>query len=183
MTALGIYSTAGNDPNQPVTESTYMKLSIGILALLAPTFAIADCEWSDEFPILNERKLSFQECVAEKRIRIDGIEVQANIDFKIVHANYPEGNTIWSVHSPDNKTAVVYIENSDFQRNAWVIDPKSKDVLLFIDHAEGKHFIVEFDADDRFRIIHAGMGYRVDYLYERVNGSWANTDHKKVDVD
>ena len=160
-----------------------MRYTVGFLTFLISLAAAADCGWSESYPIPNENILRFQECKADKKIRIGQIEVQPNIDFEIVHSYYPEGNTIWSAHSPDEKTAVVYIENADYERNAWVIDLTTNAVLLFIDHVEGKHFTVEFDRDDRFRIIHAGMGYRTDYHYKRVSGIWTNAGHEKIDVD
>ena len=160
-----------------------MRLTLCICALSAPFIALADCEWSDEYLIPIERKLSFQECVADKKIRIGEIEVQANIEFQIVHSDYPEGNSIWSIHSPDGMTAVVWIENSSFQRNLWVIDPEAKNVLLFSDHSEGRHLNVEFDSNERFRIIHAGMGYRTDYVYERIDGAWTNTGQREYTLE
>ena len=144
--------------------------------------AAAECDWSEEFPIPNEYRLNFRECVAEKKIKIGDIELQANIDFHIVHANYPEGNTIWSVHSPDGKTAVVYVENNHYQRNAWVIDMESKEIKLFSDHAEGRHFDVRFDSNDQFRVVHAGMGYRTDCMFERNHDNWVATGCVKLDV-
>ncbi len=161
-----------------------MKLSIPIVLLVGscPGFA-ADCDWTDPHPIPNENKIDFQECKALKRIRIDKVEVQPNIEFEIVHADYPEGNTIWSVHSPDEKTVVVFIENRQYQRNAWVIDRASNEVLLFIDRADGRHFKVTFDGNERFRIIHAGMGYRTDYIYEREAGAWSKTGHEQLATD
>ena len=160
-----------------------MKFLLGILLAFAPTLVAADCVWSDELPIQNEEILTFRECVAERKIRIGAIEVQANIDFQNGYPDCPECNTIWSIHSPDGKTAVVYVENSRYERNAWVIDRVTDEVRLFIDHSEGKHFIVEFDDNSRFRVIHAGMGYRTDYVYERADGIWSNTGHKKIDVE
>ncbi len=141
------------------------------------------CDWTSSFPIPNEEKLEFQECRTANRLRIGGIEVQATIEFDIVHSHYPEGNSIWSRHSSDGKTAVVWIENENRERNAWVIDPQAGEVLLFTDRSEGHHFNVEFDNNDRFRIVHAGMGYRADDVYERVDGLWTHTGRDKVDVE
>ena len=136
---------------QPLTKLAIMKFLLCALGGLAPVLCIADCDWSEEFPILNEKVLTAQECVAERRIRIGGIEVQANIDFQNIRPDCPECNEIWSVHSPDGKTAVVFISNRHYERNAWVIDRVANKVQLFIDHYEGRHFIVRFDSNRRFR--------------------------------
>lgn len=169
-----------------------MRYFVSLVVILTPLLSVAEWSCSSGHAIPNERKLIFYEC-SQGKILITSIhsqsgeelfiELHPNISFNIVHADYPEGNTIWSVHSPDDKTAVVYIENKNLERNAWVIDMISKKVMLFIDKSEGKHFKIEFDANNRFRIIHAGMGYRTDYLYVREGDDWINSSHEKIGLE
>lgn len=159
-----------------------MKHILGLLILILSQTSLADCKWSDPEPILNERKLYFQECKEEKLIKIGAIIVKPNIKFEIIHKQWPEGNVIWSRHSPNKKIAFVWIKNYDSERNAWVINLESNKVVMFTDHVEGKHYFPKFISNEKFIIVHAGMGYRTDYTYEYVLGVWVNTGKEEIDV-
>lgn len=162
--------------------SRHLRQATLLLASLVSPHSYAACLWSEPSTIPNEHTLLFQECPEEGKIRVNDIELSPDIEFLIRHEHWPEGNSIWGKISPDGKTAVVYIENSRYQRNAWVINLESNQVELFINHSEGKHFIVRFIDDRHFMITHAGMGYRTDYHYERVDGVWRNTSREDIAV-
>lgn len=143
------------------------------------------CAWSKPRTIRIDEKMYFEVCNENKALRFNGhLVVKPNIPYGLVFPDCPECNLIWSRLSPDGKTAVVWIENDLFQRNAWVVDLESNSVKLFIDASqpEGKHFLVEFKGNGEFTIAHAGMGYRTDYHYKKVGDTWTNTDREKVDV-
>jgi hypothetical protein len=149
-----------------------MKFLLTILFLISFN-AFAECTWSKKFPILNNTKLSFQECKEQKKIRINQIEVKPSIGFDIVHPYYPEGNTIWSKVSPDEKTAIVWIENNQFERNIWIINLTNNSIELSISSlAEGRHLFVNFSENDKFIITIAGMGYKKENTYRKVEGLW-----------
>ena len=149
-----------------------MKLVLTLLTLI--TFnSVAECAWSKTYPILNYKKLTFQECKKERKIRINGIEVEPSIDFEIVDANYPEGNTLWDEMSPDNKTALVWVENNKYERELWVIDLVNNSVELSISSlAEGRHFLVHFISNERFVVTIGGMGYKKETFYQKASGTW-----------
>ena len=160
-----------------------MKLICTLIFILLFGDALAECEWSEQQSIRNNNKLHFQVCEKSRTIRINNTEVKPNIPFKLIYPDCQECNSIWSILSPDNNTAVVYIHNLKYQRNAWVVDLSSGSVELFTDISKGKHFIVKFSGNSAFSISHAGMGYRTDYFYSNEGGSWHNTGHKEVDVE
>jgi hypothetical protein len=155
---------------------------IAIILALISTDAFAECKWSEKKPIRNNNVLSFQVCDESKTVKINGVEVTPNIPFELVFPDCPECNLIWSRISPDGNTAVVWIVNDESQRNAWVINLTSGAVELFTDKSEGKHYLVKFKSDSEFIITHAGMGYRTDYYYSRIEGTWSNTGREEVDV-
>jgi hypothetical protein len=149
-----------------------MKLLLTFLVLVSVN-SFAECNWTSELPILNSKKLTFQECKSQKVLRLNGIEVKPNIDFDIVHENYPEGNTLWSKFSPDLKTAVVWFTNEKYERNLWVIDLSKNSIeLMLTSISEGKHFLVNFDNNQKFVITIAGMGYKEKRIYSKLSGVW-----------
>jgi len=160
-----------------------MKLIFTLMFILLSGNALVKCEWSLQRPILNNNKLNYQVCDKSRTIQINNTEVKPNIPFKLIYPDCTECNSIWSVLSPDNKTAVVYIENLKYQRNAWVVNLSSGLVELFTDVSTGKHFIVKFSGNNDFSILHVGMGYRTDYFYSNEGGLWLNTGHEKVKVE
>lgn len=160
-----------------------MKSFLGFSVFILATSAAYACDWTEAYLIPNDNKLSFQECKEDKKLKINDLVVIPNIEFEVVHEYYPEGNTIWSTLSPDQKTAVVWLSNRKGKLNAWVINLSSKKVEMFTDHSEGHHFNPKFISNDKFIIVHAGMGYRVDYQYERTSGLWENTGKKVHDVE
>lgn len=143
------------------------------------------CDWSKPNTVLNDEKLYFEVCDENRTIRLNGtIVVKPNMPYSLIFPDCPECNMIWSKISPDNKTAVVWIENEKYQRNAWVIDLESGTVKLFIDASEpeGRHFLVAFNGPDKFTIAHAGMGYETDYFYKKDGSAWVNAGKEEVDV-
>ena len=160
-----------------------MKHTLFILLIFLSCNTFAECRWSEKRPIRNNDKLFFQVCHDNKSIKINETEVKPNISFELIYPDCPECNSIWSTLSPDKKTAVVYIENTNYQRNAWVVDLISGSIELFTDVSEGKHFIVKFNSNSKFTISHAGMGYRTDYHYSKTNGVWRNTGREEIDIE
>ena len=156
-------------------------ISIFVIMLLSIN-SFAECEWTESRPIPNNDELYFQVCAENKTIKINDVEVNPTIPFQLIYPDCPECNTIWSKISPDKKTAVVYIENEHYDRNAWVIDLDMGKVELFTDLSVGKHFIVEFQNNNEFTITHAGMGYQIDYYYSNYEGVWVNTGHEEIDI-
>ena len=149
-----------------------MQFLIAILVLISFN-SFGECIWSKKFPILNNGELTFQECKNQKKIRINQIELKPNISFDIVNSYYPEGNTIWSKISADGHTAIVWIENSKFERNAWVVNLIENSIEFSISSlAEGRHFIVKFIGNDKFSITIGGMGYKKETIYRKVAGKW-----------
>ena len=149
-----------------------MKFLLYILVIISFN-SFAECVWSKKYQILHSAELTFQECKKNNKIRINGIELTPNISFDIVHSGYPEGNTIWSEVSSDNETALVWLENTRYERNLWVIDLVRNSVELSISSlSEGKHFSAQFQDNEKFVITVAGMGYKKESHYQRVLGKW-----------
>lgn len=165
-----------------------MQTSYGKKALLAALLLcgssriFAECDWTAPQPILNNGKLSFEFCSEDNSVRVNDVVLHPNIDFELLFPDCPECNSIWSVLSPDGNTAVVYIENRQYERNGWVLDLQAGSVELFTDVSRGKHYLVKFSSNTAFTITHAGMGYRTDYYYVKEGGGWRNTGSKKIDI-
>lgn len=160
-----------------------MRGFLAAALFLLPISAWSSCDWSSLELIRNEYKLQFQECKKEKKLKIGSIEVEPTIEFELIGEHWPEVNMIWSKHSPDESAAVVWIENANYERNAWVIDLITNRVKMFSDNSEGRHYFIELEDNFRFRIIHAGMGYRTDYLYELKSNNWINTGKVVHDIE
>lgn len=145
--------------------------------------AFSKCDWSKAMPIGGDKGIYFQECSRTKEIRINGIKVKPTIYYKLNFDDKPEWNSLWAKISPNKKTAVIYLENNDYERNAWVVSLDTLRVELFSDVSVGKHFIVEFTNNSEFTIAHAGMGYRTEFYYSKASGQWKNIGHEEIKVN
>jgi hypothetical protein len=149
-----------------------MKVFSLFLTLFTPT-AFAECDWSYKYTISELENLTFQECNSPKKLKINSTVITPEIEFLIVHEHYPEGKTIWAKTSPNKKVAIVWIENTKYERELWVINLINSSVEFHLTSlSEGKHFSAKFVSDEKFKVTVAGMGYKNTRVYRLVSGQW-----------
>lgn len=149
----------------------YLALAFTAM-FITPVFA--NCIWSETKAIPNLKTIVVSQCLADNKLRLnEELELVVNFELEDV-SDCPECNFVWAKKSPNEETVFVYVENSKYQRNGWLIDIKNNRSLLFVDTSEpkGRHYIPEFIDDSRLRIRHAGMGYKNDEFYVLTNGKW-----------
>ena len=94
------------------------------------------------------------------------------IAFNVLHASWPEGNTLWHRKSPDNTRLIIWLENPLRQRNLWVINLEAHAAELFYQESLGHHFSAAFANNSELVITHAGMGYKINKRYLLEDGRW-----------
>ena len=139
-----------------------------------PIYSWAYCDWSREMPIPNGNELTFKECQSERKISVNGIILNPQIEFRIVHDNYPEGNMIWANTSPNEELALLWVENAKYERSLWLLDlSENKIVLSLTSLAEGRHFTAKFDGNEKFIVTVSGVGYKKENTYTLKSGKWS----------
>lgn len=150
-----------------------MRIGSCFLSLFLSFSSLAQCVWSELYPVPNEAKLTFRECKYSMELEINGVLIKPSFDFDIIGPYYPEGNTLWDRVSAENKWALVWLETTDYRRQLWVIDLHQNNVdFTLLSLYEARHFSAKFIDEKTFSIVTGGMGYSNKTTYLRVEGSW-----------
>lgn len=153
-----------------------MKVVVVYIVFASIANAQDSCDWSGPHVIPNATFLVFEECSAQGKIKIGSHVVVPSIDFKILHANHPEGNSLWSAVSPSRDTALVWLENERFEREAWILDVTKDDIESFSLRKGNRHMVVQFVGDEDLVVTNAGVGYREDVRYSKTDKGWSENE-------
>lgn len=156
------------------TPVSHIKNWILLLVVILSAPVSAQCDWTEERAIPNLKEWRVAQCSSENKLKFNG-EFEKSVNFSLESSvGCPECNFVWAIESADKRYVFVYVKNAKYQTNGWLFDAKSGKTLLFIDNSRPKarHFKPEFVAHSKLRITHAGVGYKVDDVYEKTGDNW-----------